>query len=141
LGISTCVKFKGGYPMLTEVELAPGRELTAHIVSSFRKQGIQTYDSTEHEIGNTIKCTIEKRKYEVEVSFDWVTNEWWEVMYTPTLGLITRLFGGNEANEMQLLTKAIAKAIKEIRGIYEIRWYSEFPNNPDKNYTIMPMVI
>ena len=141
MDISTCVKFKGGFPMPTEIVPAPGKDLTAHILGCFRKQGIQASDPEELEYGNTIRCTINKCVYEVEVSFDWITYEWWDVMYTPTVGLFARLFGASEVHEMQLLTRVIDSAIREIKGISDIRWYTSFPTDPENSYSPIPVGI
>jgi hypothetical protein len=139
--ISTCVKFKGGFPVPTEIQLAPGKELAARVLAGLRKQGIESSGPLEHEVGNTIPCKIGVRKYEVEVAFDWVTNEWWEVMYAPSLGMIARLFGAGEVSEMQSLTRAIDAAIREIQGITEVRWYPSYPSHPDKGWSPSPVGI
>lgn len=143
--ISSCVKFKGGFAIPVDIEQGSQKELelAAHVATSLRKQGIEVGDAEDIEFAVSIPCKIGNRKYEVLASFDWVTKEWWEVFYpAPSIGLFIRLFRPEKVSAMQLemqkLTRAIDKAVREIQGIMEVRWYPDFPSHPDKNWSRLP---
>lgn len=102
------------------------------------RHGVVAEGLRDVQFGHELTCTIDQRRYDVLISFDWVTNVWWEVMFAPTLSWIARLFGGDEEDEMRRLGLGIHRSLMALPDIIEIRWYSHLRIPPDGPSTIMP---
>jgi hypothetical protein len=138
--ISTCVRFSGGPtpPATPRENPNPGKEIVEHLVAHLPKAGVKVTGAVDIEYAHEIQCDVSGKRYTVLVGFDWVTGRWWEVFYSPRLSWVRKLLGQSEAEEMRVLTHALAVAIGALPGLGEARWYKSYAVGPSGEYTPSP---
>jgi len=124
---SRYVRFSGGPPIpaVAGEMPSPGEEIVQHLVASLPKYGIAVLEQEDVEYARELKCSVRDRVYVVSVAYDWLNQGWWEVFWEPRLGVLQRLLGRSEADELRLLAQAIAQALDSCSSIQERRWYPQ----------------
>jgi hypothetical protein len=136
----TCVRFRGGPapPRSVGEDRNPGASIAAHLLRELPAHGIQVEGVEDVEYAHEIRCTLEGRTYEVMVSFDWTTGQWWEVFYAPSLSAFDKLRGRSESVTMRRLSTALHAALSRLPGMGEMRWFAEYADPADGPYAPTP---
>jgi hypothetical protein len=136
----TCVRFRGGFtpPRSVGEDRNPGGEIAAHLGRELPIHEVTVGGIRDVEYAHEVSCTIDGRTYEVMVSFDWISKEWWEVFYGPSLSAFDRLRGRAEVGTMRRLSAAIYAVLTALPGIDEIRWYADYAEAVDGDYAPTP---
>jgi hypothetical protein len=137
--IESCVRFTRGAiprPSLRK-DPNPGSDIAAHLVQELPRHDILVEQSTDIEFAHELLCQVDGRQYTLLVSYDWITEKWWEIFYSPTLSWFQRLLGQSETGQMTRLSLAIQEAINTLPGVIERRWYKDYgvsAEGPHTNY-------
>lgn len=136
----TCVRFRGGPtpPRSVGEDRNPGGDIAAHLVRELPAHEVTVGGIKDIQYAHEVACTIDGRTYEVTVSFDWSSGEWWEVFYGPSLSAFDRLRGRSEVGTMRRLSAAIYAVLTALPGIGEMRWYVDYAEALDGDYAPMP---
>jgi hypothetical protein len=139
---SKYVRFSGGPAVPTKPALdpSPGREIVAHLTGTLPGLGVQVTGSRDIQYAHELDCLVGTRPYSVLVSYDWVSEGWWEVFWSSTIGLLGKLFGQTEENELSTLATAVEHSLASLPNIQERRWYRKYGANdwPGAAYTAYP---
>lgn len=125
---SRYVRFSGGpeLPSAPTANPSAGAPIAAHLVATLPALGVEVLGHEDLEYEHEIRCRVSSRTYRVGVSYDWVSEGWWEVFWAPTIGLLGRLLGQSERAELRTLAEAIDRALGTLPGVQEKRWYREW---------------
>jgi len=128
VAISKYLRFSGGPPTPTVPGLtpSPGEAIIAHLKATLPAFGVRVLGHEDVEYAHELKCTVHARTYCVSVSYDWVSAGWWEVFWNPVIGLIGKLRGQSEDEELRCLATAVSQSLDSLPGILERRWYKAY---------------
>ena len=144
MDIRTVALFKGGFaeptekegPTVLEDRLRPPADW---LREELRSAGLAVGPSDWIDYAYELSCTVNDRTYEVEVSYDFLTWDWFEITYGPTIGFFSKLLGRDESAELTVLSQAIDRSLKRHESITEVRWYTRMPTDPDVGFTHSPV--
>lgn len=128
---SRYVRFSGGpaTPTAPVVNPSPGGPIVSHLTANLPPLGVRVLGHEDVEFAHELKCQVGARTYTVCVSCDWVDQGWWEVFWSPSIGLVGKLLGRSEDGELRSLAAAVARALASLPGIQERRWYRAYGVN------------
>lgn len=139
--IKTVCRFKGGFLTPTAQENIEQHKQTLTDVSDYFCWGLQSKFKIEShqwcDYEYIIVVNVDTVAYEVSVSYDFVSFEWFEVSYQPNYGFFAKLFGKNEILQMKNLSNEIHTLLDAKKGVTSIRWYSTYSHS-DKSFTKTP---
>ncbi len=136
----TCVRFRGGFtpPRSVGEDRNPGADIAAHLGRELPAHDIKIGSMKDIEYAHEVACTIDGRTYDVTVSFDWTSGEWWEIFYGSSLSAFDRLRGRSDVGTMRRLSAAIYAVLTALPGIGEMRWYADYAEALDGDYAPTP---
>jgi hypothetical protein len=141
---SMAVRFTGGpaLPTVPGQMPSPGKPIVDHLIGKLPALGVSVVKHEDIQYAHELHCQTGARVYKVCVSYDWVREGWWEVFWTPTLGLFQKLRGQSEDDDLRRLAMAVAEALNSLPGIQERCWYRDYSASVRANapFTQVPVV-
>lgn len=110
----------------------PGRELANVITTGMRRLGFHVQDVSYEEPFFSTRCRSGTYEYEI-LSFVGLPDKidaTWVVECRPVLGLLSRLMGRSEEQELEAVLKAIHEVLTGESRVTEIRWFKTLPSDP-----------
>jgi hypothetical protein len=129
--INTFVKFKGPFAEKVKGGL-PGADLAQFLAEKLRQKGLAVCPVGKNEIPPTINVTSGSIEYSVTVCPSIYSTDYWEIDCPRTKGLISRLFGKSEEDELGSLVNAIADILRDEEAITHIKWYRNYSERLDE---------
>jgi hypothetical protein len=142
--IRSVVLFEGGFPAPVEEEGPDGleeklRPVADWLFDNLSGEGFTVGSPEWFDYEFQIKTTVDGRTYEVSVSLDFLSWRWFEIYFPRTLGLLARLVGKDETEQMSQLGSAIDRGLRVLDGVGEIRWYEGMPDDADQGFSAGPV--
>jgi hypothetical protein len=105
---------------------SPGEAIVHHLGETLPGLGVEILGHEDVEYAHELRCRVANRIYTVSVAYDWLQQGWWEIFWSPTIGILLRLLGRSEDDELRRLAVAVSQALDSLPGIQERRWYPEY---------------
>jgi len=132
--ITTYVRLDATLPKPEPGESGAG-ELAGILFEGLCAHGFKPTPPTDCEYAHFLRCKSGDCEYEIMVAFDFVDGKTWEISCPSRLGLLAKLFGKSERQELGALITAIHDILQSDSRVTSIKWNAgygdrsyDFPN-------------
>jgi hypothetical protein len=101
-------------------------ELAGILFEGLRARGFEATAPTHGQYAHFLHCKSGDYEYEIMVAFDFVDGKTWEISCPPRLGLLAKLFGKSERQELGALITAVHDILQSDSRVTSIKWNERY---------------